>query len=212
MHELHSFILFWILLAISPARLIPDPTSRLRKLDIGFWLPRKRSRRGSKNWKKWKPVELVIPCVLQSGFQTDLKRPSSVNSIPDHDPSTSQAHSCQRYSHRSVQRPFCQQSREKNRNEHLHHPRQHTTNVSHWDPVEGERGRRQMLRPDPCRLQHQVFSPNQTSFPFDHSSFELARVSLSMTQQTVNFRVYRPPPSRKNKQTDSKFVDQLHSL
>ena len=33
-----------------------------------------------------------------------------------------------------------------------------------------------------------------------------------MTQQTVNFCVYRPPPSRKNKQTDSMFVDQLHSL
>ena len=80
MHELHSFILFWILLAISPARLIPDPTSRLRKLDIGFWLPRKRSRRGSNNLKKGQPVELVTPCVLQSGFQTDLKRPSSVNS------------------------------------------------------------------------------------------------------------------------------------
>ena len=52
-----------------------------------------------------------------------------------------------------------------------------------------------------------------TPFPFDHSSFELARVSLAMTQQTVNFFcVYRPPPSRKNKQTDSVFVDQLHSL
>ena len=52
-----------------------------------------------------------------------------------------------------------------------------------------------------------------TSFAFDHSSFELARVSLAMTQQTVNFfRVYHPPPSRKNKQTDSMFVDQLHSL
>ena len=51
-----------------------------------------------------------------------------------------------------------------------------------------------------------------TSFPFDHSSFELARVSLAMTQQTVNFFcVYRPPPSRSNKQTDSVFVDQIHS-
>ena len=52
-----------------------------------------------------------------------------------------------------------------------------------------------------------------TSFPFDHPSFEFARVSLAMTQQTVNFFcVYHPPPSRKNKQTDSMFVDQLHSL
>ena len=34
-----------------------------------------------------------------------------------------------------------------------------------------------------------------------------------MTQHSVNFFcVYRPPPSRKNKQTDSMFVDQLHSL
>ena len=48
---------------------------------------------------------------------------------------------------------------------------------------------------------------------FDYPSFELARVSLSMTQQTVNFFcVYRSPPSRKNKQTDSMFFDQLHSL
>ena len=42
-----------------------------------------------------------------------------------------------------------------------------------------------------------------TSFPFDHSSFELARVSLFMTQQTVNVCVYRPPPSRNNKQAGS---------
>ena len=34
-----------------------------------------------------------------------------------------------------------------------------------------------------------------------------------MTQQTVIFFcVYRPPPSRKNKQTDYMFTDQLHSL
>ena len=33
-----------------------------------------------------------------------------------------------------------------------------------------------------------------------------------MTQQTVNFCVYHPPLSRKNKQTDSMFIDQLHSL
>ena len=31
-------------------------------------------------------------------------------------------------------------------------------------------------------------------------------------QQTVNFCVYHPPPSGKNKQTDSMFIDQLHSL
>ena len=50
------------------------------------------------------------------------------------------------------------------------------------------------------------------SFPFDHSSFKLVRVPLAMTQQTVNFWFYRPPPSRKNKQTDYLLVDHLHSL
>ena len=52
------------LLAISPARLTPDLTSRLRKLDIGFCLPRKRSRRGGKNLKKGRPIDLITPCVL----------------------------------------------------------------------------------------------------------------------------------------------------
>ena len=40
------------LLAISPARLTSDLTSRLRKFDIGFCLPRKRSRRGDKNFSR----------------------------------------------------------------------------------------------------------------------------------------------------------------
>ena len=52
------------LLAISPARLTPDLTSRLRKLDIGFCLPCKRSRRGGKNLKKERPIDLITPCVL----------------------------------------------------------------------------------------------------------------------------------------------------
>ena len=47
------------LLAISPARLTPDLTSRLRKLDIGFCLPRKCSRRGGKNLKKGCPQYLL---------------------------------------------------------------------------------------------------------------------------------------------------------
>ena len=47
------------LLAISPARLTPDLTSRLRKLDIGFCLPRKRSRCGGRNLKKGCPQYLL---------------------------------------------------------------------------------------------------------------------------------------------------------
>ena len=65
------------LLAISPARLTPDLTSRLRKFDIGFCLPCKRSRRGGKNLKKGRPVDLITPCVLPVGPRTDLRMPSS---------------------------------------------------------------------------------------------------------------------------------------
>ena len=52
-----------------------------------------------------------------------------------------------------------------------------------------------------------------TSFPFDHSSFELAQVSLTFSQQNIHFFcLYRPPPSRKNKFTDSLFLDQFPDL
>ena len=52
-----------------------------------------------------------------------------------------------------------------------------------------------------------------TSFPFDHSSFELSRVFLTLPQQNVHFFcLYRPPPSRKNKFTDSLFLDHFPDL
>ena len=52
-----------------------------------------------------------------------------------------------------------------------------------------------------------------TSFPFDHSSFELAQVSLTLLQQHIHlFCLYRPPPSSKNKFTDSLFLDHLPDL
>ena len=52
-----------------------------------------------------------------------------------------------------------------------------------------------------------------TSFPFDHSSFELAQVSLTLPQQNIHFFcLYRSPPSHQNKFTDSLFLDQFSDL
>ena len=52
-----------------------------------------------------------------------------------------------------------------------------------------------------------------TSFPFDHSSFELAQVSLTLLQHNTHlFCLYHPPPSSKNKITDSLFLDQFSDL
>ena len=52
-----------------------------------------------------------------------------------------------------------------------------------------------------------------TSFPFDHSSFQLAQVSFSSPQQNIHFScLYRPSPSRKNKLIGSLFLDQFPDL
>ncbi|XP_070212567.1 uncharacterized protein [Littorina saxatilis] len=49
-----------------------------------------------------------------------------------------------------------------------------------------------------------------SDFPFSHSTFELAQLTLSFQQRVVNIlTVYRPPPSKKNKFTDAKFLEQL---
>lgn len=52
-----------------------------------------------------------------------------------------------------------------------------------------------------------------TDFDFVHSSFELVQINLTLPEQTIRFfLVYRPPPSRKNKLTDSLFLEQLPDL
>jgi len=56
-------------------------------------------------------------------------------------------------------------------------------------------------------LQHIAF---KSSFSFEHHSFELFQATLSLEKRSVNhFCLYRPPPNRKNKLTDSLFVQQL---
>lgn len=52
-----------------------------------------------------------------------------------------------------------------------------------------------------------------TRFSFDHSSFELAQVSVRLQHRVLHFFcVYRPPPSRKNKLTESMFFSQFPGL
>ena len=222
------------LLAISPARLTPDLTSRLRKLAIGFCLPCKRSRSCGKNLKKGRPIDLIAPCVLPVGPQTDLRMPSSVNfnnliTIPlQTKPTLANDISIALFNARSVNSP--EKRTEINTfitDENI----QLMFLTETWLRARGDDARCSDLTPAgysirsfprPSRggglavIFHDRYSSHisfTTSFPFDHSSFELARVSLAMTEQSVNFFcVYRPPPSRKNKQTDSMFVAQLHSL
>ena len=50
----------------------------------------------------------------------------------------------------------------------------------------------------------------KTKFDFDHSSFELIQVSVTLPTSALHFMcMYRPPPSRKYKLTDSLFSEQF---
>lgn len=52
-----------------------------------------------------------------------------------------------------------------------------------------------------------------SSFDFDHSSFELFHIKLSLSQRCFHFFcVYRPPPSSTNNLTATMFTDQLPDL
>ena len=52
-----------------------------------------------------------------------------------------------------------------------------------------------------------------SSFTFDHSSFELVMVTLSLSHRSTNFFcIYRPPPNSKNKLSVSLFIEQLPAL
>ena len=51
------------------------------------------------------------------------------------------------------------------------------------------------------------------SFEFEHPSFEAVHVTLSLPLKRLNlFCIYRPPPSKKNKLTDSMFFDEFTDL
>ena len=53
----------------------------------------------------------------------------------------------------------------------------------------------------------------KTKFDFDHSSFELIQVSVTLQTSALHLMcMYRPPPSRKNKLTDSLFSEQFPDL
>ena len=59
-------------------------------------------------------------------------------------------------------------------------------------------------------LQHIAF---KSSFSFEHHSHELLQATLSLEKRSVNlFCLYRPSPNRKNKLTDSLFVEQLSAF
>ena len=54
---------------------------------------------------------------------------------------------------------------------------------------------------------------SSTTFTFDHSSYELVQVSLTLQNKALLFFcLYRPPPSCKNKVTKSMFPDQVSDL
>jgi hypothetical protein len=56
-------------------------------------------------------------------------------------------------------------------------------------------------------LPHCTFTKD---FNFSHTTFELAQLSLSLGQSHVHiFCLYRPPPNKKNKLTDSLFIEEF---
>ena len=48
-----------------------------------------------------------------------------------------------------------------------------------------------------------------SSFSFQHSSFELAHLKLALEKHVNIYCLYRPPPSKKNKLTDALFVSEF---
>ena len=53
----------------------------------------------------------------------------------------------------------------------------------------------------------------KTSFDFTHTSFEVVQASITLQHNTLHFfYLYRPPPNRRNKLTDSMFTEQLPDL
>ena len=57
------------------------------------------------------------------------------------------------------------------------------------------------------------FSTVKTVFPFNHSSFEVAQLSLNLQHTFINLVcVYRPPPCKRNMLKDSTFLDELPHL
>ena len=58
-----------------------------------------------------------------------------------------------------------------------------------------------------------TYLTSSTIFTFDHSSYELVQVSLSLQSMALQlFSLYRPPLSRKSKLTESMFPNQLSDL
>ena len=52
-----------------------------------------------------------------------------------------------------------------------------------------------------------------SSFPFQHSSFELAHLSINLRQHRLHlFCLYRPPPNKKNKLSDNLFIEEFPSF
>ena len=51
------------------------------------------------------------------------------------------------------------------------------------------------------------------TFDFDHTAFELLHLKLSVSQCAIHFLcLYRPPPSKKNRLTESMFFDQIPDM
>ena len=58
--------------------------------------------------------------------------------------------------------------------------------------------------------QRQPHVSTTSSFPVQHPCFETAPLTLTYNKQLTNlFCIYRPPPSKKNKFSDSMFFDQF---
>ena len=53
----------------------------------------------------------------------------------------------------------------------------------------------------------------KTIFDFTHTSFEVVQASITLQHNTLHFLcLYRPPPNRRNKLTDSIYTEQLPDL
>ena len=61
-----------------------------------------------------------------------------------------------------------------------------------------------------------ILGPNITfksNFDFTHTSFEVVQASITLQHNTLHFFcLYRPPPNRRNNQTDAMFTEQLPDL
>lgn len=215
---------------MTPSTLDPSLASHLRTLRIGVNIPRKRSRRGGRRQRK------IVVITSSQQYTSASKHPASKAINFDNLISVSlNCSSSSRYrkSASLTITAFSGQSVGKKHKRSAINDFIVDQNVDlfclteSWFRPTGDEpkchdlsppGYKTLSFPSPSRgggialVISDSLSPF-TAFLFDHSSFELVQMTPTLPQNCIRvFCLYRPPPSKKNKLSDSLFPDQFADL